>query len=64
MTTLERYLEVLHDYESAMQRSNLPISQDLLFCIKAANIMLERERWDLDRMYDEGWNQCLNNQNK
>lgn len=64
MTTLEHYIKVVEDYQSAKIRNDLPSTEDLNFCLIAANILLEEERFNLDRKFDEGWNQCLNNQNK
>jgi len=64
MTTLEHYIKVVEDYQSEKIKNELPSTVDLRFCLTVANILLEEERFNLDRKFDEGWNQCLNNQNK
>ena len=60
MTSLQN---VIYEFE-ILKNSDLTDPKTLEDCIKLAESMIKKEQWDLDRAYDQGWNDCLNNQNK
>lgn len=60
MTTLQTALYELETLKDA----ELTDPKTLEDCVKVVESLLKKEQWDLDRAYDSGWNDCLNNQNK
>lgn len=62
MTTLERLIDLLeHD---AANNKDERIIKGIKYSIRTAQNLLEREKFQLDRQFDEGWISCLKNQNQ
>jgi len=55
MTTLQEIVSILKEWND---------TKTIADCIELAESMLQKERWNLDREYDKGWNDALRSQNK
>jgi|DEB19_MinimDraft_3_1074340.scaffolds.fasta_scaffold03849_2 hypothetical protein len=62
MTTLERLIDLL-EHDAANNKDELVI-KGIKYSIQTAKNLLDKEKFQLDRQFDEGWISCLKNQNQ